>query len=92
MIEVRYSDQFRRQFRELPEPLQEAYLVQEDRLRLNPFDSRLHAKPLKGYKGVFSFRVTRKYRVLFKFSDWNLQRIVQKRLWHIVPQIVCYKY
>jgi len=66
---VQYTDEFRKQFKELPERIQEAYLQQEDVIRQNPFDSRLHAKPLKGYRGVFSFRVTRTYRVLFQISE-----------------------
>lgn len=68
-MKIQYTDEFRKQFRRLPERIQEAYLQQEDVIRLNPFDPRLHAKPLKDYDGVFSFRVTRAYRVLFRISE-----------------------
>ena len=36
--------------------------------RKNPFDSRLHTKPLaEPLRGLFSFRITRDWRVMFKF-------------------------
>jgi addiction module RelE/StbE family toxin len=66
---VVYSDEFKKQFKELPGRIQEAYRGQEAIIRSNPFDARLHAKPLKGYEGIFSFRVTRAYRVLFRVSE-----------------------
>ena len=38
-------------------------ILQED-----PFDSRLHTKPLSApLQGIFSFRIVRDYRVGFKF-------------------------
>lgn len=69
---VVYTDEFQKQFACLPERIQVAYRSQEDLLRVNVFDARLHAKPLKGYDGVFSFRVTRAYRVLFRISDHTI--------------------
>jgi mRNA-degrading endonuclease RelE of RelBE toxin-antitoxin system len=68
-MKVFYTDEFAKQYKKLPERVQEAYLQQEEIIKENPFDSRLHAKPLKGYDGIFSFRVTRVYRVLFKISE-----------------------
>ena len=39
-------------------------------LQSDAFDSRLHAKPLRGMlKGLYSFRVGRDYRVVFRFLD-----------------------
>lgn len=45
-------------------------MEQEKIFRQNPRDPRLHLKPLKGrLKGLFSFRVTRNYRVLLAWQD-----------------------
>ena len=40
---------------------------QEDYFRKNWRDSRLHIKKLKDHPFPFSFRITRRYRVLFAF-------------------------
>ena len=69
---VTYADEFKKQFIRLPQRVQDAYHVQEDILKTNVFDTRLHAKPLKNYEGMFSFRVTRAYRVLFRISDHTI--------------------
>ena len=66
---VTYADEFKKQFIHLPQRIKDAYRVQEDILKINVFDTRLHAKPLKNYDGLFSFRVTRAYRVLFRISE-----------------------
>lgn len=39
-------------------------------LQKDPFHLKLHTKPLRGnLKGAYSFRVSRDYRVIFKFLD-----------------------
>lgn len=38
---------------------------QLERLVLDPSDPRLHRKPFKGQAGVYTFRITRRYRGFF---------------------------
>lgn len=47
---------------------------QEMILVKNIFDSRLHTKKLKGFpeEHVYSFRITRSYRGIFRLSDDNI--------------------
>lgn len=66
---VVYTDEFKKQFKELPERVQQTYRKQEALLKIDPFDPRLHGKSLNGYDGIFSFRVTRSYRVLYSISE-----------------------
>lgn len=69
---VVYTDEFKKQFKKLPKHIQDSYQAQEELIKENPFDSRLHAKPLEGYDGVFSFRVTRDYRVFFRITEHTI--------------------
>lgn len=66
---ILYAEEFRKQFRKLPDDVQRLFRVQEERFRIHARDPRLHVKQLRGYPFVFSFRITRRYRVLFYFSD-----------------------
>ncbi|MEK7138337.1 MAG: type II toxin-antitoxin system RelE/ParE family toxin [Patescibacteria group bacterium] len=67
--EVWYSDGFLKDAKKLPKEVQGKLgdlisILQED-----AFDPRLHSKPLSvPLQGVFSFRITRDYRVGFEFS------------------------
>lgn len=67
--EVWYSDSFIKDAKKLPREVQNKLaelilILQED-----AFDPRLHSKPLSvPLQGVFSFRITRDYRVGFEFS------------------------
>ena len=48
-----------------------------DVIRLDPFDSRAHTKPLEGQlKGIYSFRISRDWRVLFVFDDIETIRLI----------------
>ncbi len=49
----------------LPKKVQRLADTQVARLATNIRDSRLHTKKLTDLKGVYSFRITRKYRGLF---------------------------
>lgn len=64
-----YADEFRKQFHRLPADIQEAYQSQEKLFVGNWRDSRLHIKKLIGQPVYFSFRVTRRYRVIFMFIE-----------------------
>lgn len=52
----------------LPFKIRKLYKKQEVIFKRNWLDPRLHIKRLKEFSGVYSFRVTRRYRVLFYFS------------------------
>ena len=68
MIFIKTKD-FDRAFLHLPIQIRKLCLVQEKRFLLNPRDPRLHIKKLKDLGGVFSFRITNKYRALFYFQN-----------------------
>lgn len=63
------TEDFIRGFTELPIKIREIYHKQELIFRVNWVDSRLHTKRIKELKGVYSFRITRRYRVLFYFRN-----------------------
>jgi mRNA-degrading endonuclease RelE of RelBE toxin-antitoxin system len=68
MIRVFESAHFEKDARRLPRGVQTklAYLLPF--FKNNPFDSRLHSKPLsEPLHGLFAFRITRDWRVIFKF-------------------------
>lgn len=66
-MKIVYADEFAKQFRKLPPDIQRLYRKQEMIFRVNWRDPRLHVKKLRGEPLVYSFRVTRAYRVLFLF-------------------------
>ena len=66
---ILYADEFRKRFEELPPEIQRLYRVQELRFKKNWRDPRLHTKKLREHPFSFSFRITRRYRVLFAFVE-----------------------
>ncbi|MEK7192203.1 MAG: hypothetical protein AAB646_01655 [Patescibacteria group bacterium] len=73
--EVVYDKDFLKDVRKLPAELQDKLAQLLEIFRENIFDSRLHTKPLSvPLQGMFSFRITRDYRVGFKFIA---QRVVK---------------
>jgi mRNA-degrading endonuclease RelE of RelBE toxin-antitoxin system len=68
MFVIKTSD-FERAFKILPSDIRRLCGVQEDIFVLNIRDPRLHIKKLRDFDGVFSFRITRRYRVLFYFQN-----------------------
>jgi len=68
-MKIVYADEFRKQFHKLPAEIQEIYRQKERIFRINWRDHRLHLKKLKDHPFPFSFRITRRYRVLFAFVD-----------------------
>lgn len=68
MVTVSYSKYFLSQSKKLPRTQQEKLAKLIDFLSENPLDSKLHAKHLTGrLSGLYSFRITRDYRVVFQF-------------------------
>ena len=70
MVEVRYSKNFLKGVKQLPVSQQKLLAKKLSLLQSDPFDSRLHSKQLSTpLQGIFSFRISREYRVLFRFAD-----------------------
>lgn len=63
------TEGFQRSFAKLPKNIQRLYRTQEKRFAKDWQDPRLHIKKLRDIANVFSFRVTRSYRVLFYFQN-----------------------
>ncbi len=53
----------------LPSEIRKLFNRQENIFKKNWLDPRLHTKRNKELPGVFSFRITRRYRALFYFRD-----------------------
>jgi len=66
---VRKTENFLKSLEKLPAEIQDIYEKHEEIFSDNWLDSRLHCKHLKELNGVFSFRITRRYRVLFYFRN-----------------------
>ena len=66
---IRKTENFLSCLSKLPNEIIDIYEGQEAIFLSNWLDSRLHSKRIKELKGVFSFRITRRYRVLFYFRN-----------------------
>ena len=70
MVEVFVTAEFERQFGELPVPIKKKAQKQEKLFRQNPLHPSLHVEKLEPrHKQLWSFRVDRKYRILFRFIN-----------------------
>jgi len=70
MIQLKYDKKFLKEVQKLPVKTQKKVAEQLEILGSQPFDSRLHSKALHPpLQGLFSVRVTREYRILFRFID-----------------------
>ncbi len=68
MITIIYGDRFLRSVQKLSKKQQTKLAKLLTIIQENPFDSRLHTKHLSGpLTGLFSFRITRDWRVIFQF-------------------------
>ncbi len=73
--EIIYEKDFLQDSRKLPTECQHKLAELLEILQDDPFDSRFHTKPLSApLQGLFSFRITRDYRVGFKF---RAARVIQ---------------
>ena len=66
-MKIVYAEEFRKQFQKLPLEIQRIYRRQEKLFEKNWREPRLHTKKLTDHPFPFSFRITRRYRVLFIF-------------------------
>ena len=63
------TDDFLDSVRKLPDEARRLLKKQEAIFIKNWLDARLHVKKLKELDGVYSFRITRRYRALFYFRN-----------------------
>lgn len=71
-MEIHYADEFRERYSELPKEIKARAEKQEKFFRNNPFHPSLHTEKLSPKsKEVWSFRIDKSYRVIFKFSNKN---------------------
>ena len=68
-MRIIYAHEFRKRLQKIPGEVQRLYCRQELLFRANWRDRRLHIKKLKDHPFPFSFRITRRYRVLFTFVE-----------------------
>jgi len=66
---IQESNDFLKGLKELPPEIKRLFEKQKSLFNKNWLDSRLHTKRIKEMPGVYSFRITRRYRVLFYFRD-----------------------
>lgn len=72
MTKINYKENFIKQFKNLPFEIKEKLASLEDVFVQNNFNPVLHTKKLKGsLKNFFSFRITRDYRVIYRFVSHN---------------------
>jgi len=70
MITLHYTREFLKDSKKLPNSIKLRLAEQLERLSKNPFDPKLHTKLLRGkLAGLYSFRITREWRVIFHFED-----------------------
>lgn len=75
--EIVYDSDFLRDVRKLPSECQNKLAELIVIFQKDPFDPKLHTKPLAApLQGVFSFRITRDYRVGFKFLATHVIRLL----------------
>jgi mRNA-degrading endonuclease RelE of RelBE toxin-antitoxin system len=67
---IEYDRAFLKEAKKLPFTQQKLLVKKFALLSGNPFDSHLHTKQLSTpLEGIFSFRISREYRALFRFVD-----------------------
>lgn len=60
---------FIKELKKLPKETRNLFQKQKTILKNNWLDTRLHTKRVKELSGVYSFRITRRYRAFFYFQD-----------------------
>ena len=78
MLEIVYHSQFLKSVGKLPKLQQQKLAKLIERLRKNPYDPLLHTKHLSApLIGLLSFRITRDWRVAFRFVDERTIQLVE---------------
>jgi len=72
MIEVVVTQEFVGRYQRLPTAIQTKAEKQERLFRINPFHPSLHTEKLEPKRRqVWSLRIDRKYRIIFRFLERN---------------------
>lgn len=72
MLELLTTDEFEKKFKELPTAIRKKAEKKEEIFRQNPYHPSLHTEKLAPkHKEVWSARIDREYRVIFRFLDNN---------------------
>lgn len=75
--ELIYNKDFLKDIRRIPAELRQKLSELMEIFSEDPFDPRLHTKPLAApLQGLFSFRITRDYRVGFRFSSAHVIQLL----------------
>lgn len=78
MVRIVYGNAFLKSARKLSGKLKIKLANLITYLQKNPFDSALHTKYLSGrLAGLLSFRITRNWRVIFKFIEPGLIQLIE---------------
>lgn len=78
MIKVVYSSHFLKSAKKLSSQNQEKLAKSLVYFQKNPFYPLLHTKHLAGkLSGLLSFRITRDWRVIFKFAESNTAQLIE---------------
>lgn len=78
MLRIEYDRSFEKQASKLGPQLQKKLAKLLPMLAKNPYDSRLHTKPLSElFIGVLSFRITRDWRVSFHLASPDTIRLLE---------------
>lgn len=68
IFRIHYTSDFRKSYKKLPKHIQDIVDKKDVLFRKNPFEHCLRTHKLYGpLKGLWSFWITREYRVLFEF-------------------------
>ena len=78
MMRIEYDRAFEKQAAHLEPRLRDKLAALLPLLERNPYDSRLHTKPLsEPFVGILSFRITRDWRVSFCFWEVDTIRLLE---------------
>jgi len=78
MIEVIFSEGFLKTAKKFPKNIQKKLAILLNYLKQDPFHPLLHSKHLTGeLSGYLSFRITRDYRVIFRFIDLHTIQLLR---------------
>ena len=71
-MEIIVTEEFKKEYNCLPKQIQQKAEKQERIFKNNPFHPSLHTEKLiPKSKEVWSFRIDKKYRIIFRFLDGN---------------------
>jgi len=72
MLEIVITEEFEKRYQQLPKNIKRKAEKQEKIFRNNPFHPSLHTEKLMTKrKNIWSFRIDKKYRIIFRFLDKN---------------------